>query len=186
MNNDHQQGLGKRAVQPLRRSMLGLLGLLSLSSLMACGYRLRGMVDLPYKVIAITGTPSPPLMMDLQKVILTGTDAKLALNPKDADLILEITGDLTGRDILAYNSNGQVSAYRLSIRVAFRAIDTAGGEIIPDTELYITRDMDYSVSTVLATDTQQQQFLTIMRSDLAVQILRRVAASARAPQLRGF
>jgi LPS-assembly lipoprotein len=50
----------------------------------------------------------------------------------------------------------------------------------------MTRDMDFSVSTVLATDIQVQQFLTLMRKDLAIQILRRVSASARAPQARGF
>jgi LPS-assembly lipoprotein len=143
------------------------------------------MVDLPFKVIAITGSPSPPLRADLQTAILTGTDAQLAINPKDADLILEITSDLNSREILAYNSNGQVSAYRLNIRVGFRAYDNSGADVVPEAEIYMTRDMDFSVSTVLASDVQMQQFLTSMRKDLAVQILRRVAASAR-PKARTF
>jgi len=166
--------------------MLGLLALAPVSGLIACGYRLRGIVDLPFKVIAITGSPSPPLRTDLQTAILTGTDAKVAINPKDADLILDIISDLNGREILAYNSNGQVSAYRLNIRVGFRAYDNTGADIVPETEIYMTRDMDFSVSTVLATDVQIQQFLTLMQRDLAVQILRRVSASARAPQARRF
>jgi LPS-assembly lipoprotein len=166
--------------------MLRFLALAPVSGLIACGYRLRGMVDLPFKVIAITGNPSPPLRADLQTAILTGTDAKVAINPKDADLILEITSDINGREILAYNSNGQVSAYRLIIRVGFRAYDNAGSDVVPDAEIYMTRDMDFSVSTVLATDVQMQQFLTLMRRDLAVQILRRVSASARAPHTKSF
>lgn len=170
----------------LRRTMLGLLAIAPLSGLIACGYRLRGMVDLPFKVIAITGSPSPPLRADLQTAILTGTDAKVAINPKDADLLLEITSDLNGREILAYNSNGQVSAYRLNILVGFRAYDNSGADVVPEAEIYMARDMDFSVSTVLASDAQMQQFLTSMRRDLAVQILRRVAASARAPQSRRF
>ena len=174
------------SVNPLRRAVLGLFALAPLTGLVACGYRLRGMVDLPFKVIAITGNPSPPLRADLQTAILTGTDAKLAINPKDADLILEITSDINGREILAYNSNGQVSAYRLNIRVGFRAYDISGADIVPEAEIYMTRDMDFSVSTVLATDVQMQQFLSLMRRDLAVQILRRVAASARAPQTKSF
>jgi LPS-assembly lipoprotein len=186
MSQDQKMQLDAKGINTLRRTTLGLFGFLSIASLMACGYRLRGMVDLPYKVIAITGNPSPPMRADLQRVILTGTDAKVAFNPKDADLILEITNDISGREILAYNSSGQVSAYRLNIRLGFRAFDSAGAEIVPEAEIYITRDMDFSVSTVLATDVQQQQFLTSMRSDLAVQILRRVAASARAPQARSF
>jgi len=173
-------------VNYLRRIMLGFLALALVSSLIACGYRLRGVVDLPFKVIAITGSPSPPLRTDLHTVILTGTDAKVAINPKDADLILDITSDLDGREILAYNSNGQVSAYRLNIRVGFRAYDNTGADVVPEAEIYMTRDIDFSVSTVLATDVQMQQFLTQMRKDLAVQILRRVSASARAPQARRF
>ena len=173
------------SVNSLRRAMLGLIATAPFSGLIACGFRLRGMVDLPFKVIAITGNPSPPLRADLQTAILTGTDAKVAINPKDAELILEITNDINGREILAYNSNGQVSSYRLNIRVGFRAYDLAGAEIVPEAEIYMTRDMDFTASTVLATDVQIQQFLTLMRKDLAIQILRRVAA-ARAQQSRAF
>ena len=169
-----------------RRGLLGVIAIAPVASLLACGFRIRGMVDLPFKAIAITGSVSPPLRGDIQTAILTGTDAKVAINPKDADLILEITNDVSGREILAYGSTGQVSAYRLNIRVGFRAYDTAGAEIVPESEIYMTRDMDFSNSTVLATDVQQQQFLTQMRKDLAVQILRRVSASARAPQTKAF
>ena len=174
------------SVNHLRRVVLGLIATAPLSGLIACGYRLRGMVDLPFKVIAITGNPSPPLRADLQTAILTGTDVKVAINPKDADLILEIMNDINGREILAYNSNGQISAYRLNIRVGFRAFDLAGAEILPESEIYMTRDMDFSNTSVLATDVQQIQFLTLMRKDLAVQILRRISASAKNPQARSF
>lgn len=170
----------------IRRRLLGLVALAPLSGLIACGYRLRGMVDLPFKAIAITGNPSPPLRADLTTAILTGTDVKVAINPKDADLILDVNNELNGREILAYSSTGQVSAYRLTIRVAFRAYDLAGAEIIPESDIYITRDMDFSNSTVLATDVQQAQFLTQMRKDLALQILRRLSAAAKNPQARSF
>jgi len=39
--------------------------------------------------------------------------------------------------------------------------------------------MDFSVSTALATDVQQQQFTNEMRSNLALQILRRISATAK-------
>jgi LPS-assembly lipoprotein len=147
---------------------------------------MRGMVDLPFKAIAITGNPSPPLRGDLQAAILTGTDLKVAINPNDADLILDVSNEVNGREILAYNSNGQISAYRLTIRVMFRAYDITGGDIVPDSEIYMTRDLDFSNTTVLATDVQQQQFITLMRKDLAVQILRRISAAAKNPQTKSF
>jgi LPS-assembly lipoprotein len=145
----------------------------------ACGFKLRGSVSIPYKAIAITGNPSPPLRADLEIIILTGSDAKVANNAKDADLILEIINEQNTREILAYNAAGQISAYRLNSRVEFRAFDQNGVDVVPEAEIYVTRDMDFSVSTVLAADVQMAQFTNEMRSNLALQILRRVSATAR-------
>jgi LPS-assembly lipoprotein len=162
-----------------RRAWLGALIALPTLFTSACGFKLRGSVSIPYKVIAITGNPSPPLRADLEMIILTGSDAKVANNAKDADLILEIISEQNTREILAYNAAGQISAYRLNSRVAFQAIDQNGVDVVPEAEIYVTRDMDFSVSTVLATDVQMAQFTNEMRSNLALQILRRVAATAR-------
>jgi LPS-assembly lipoprotein len=162
-----------------RRTWLGALIALPALFTSACGFRLRGSVSLPYKVIAITGSPSPLLRSDLEMIILTGSDAKVANNAKDADLILEIISEVNSREILAYNAAGQISAYRLNSRVEFRAADQNGVDVVPEAEIYVTRDMDFSVSTVLATDVQMVQFTNEMRTNLALQILRRVSATAR-------
>jgi LPS-assembly lipoprotein len=162
-----------------RRAWLGALIALPTLFTAACGFRLRGSVSIPYKVIAITGVPSPLLRSDLEMIILTGSDSKVANNAKDADLILEIISEQNTREILAYNAAGQISAYRLNSRVEFRATDQNGVDVVPEAEIYVTRDMDFSVSTVLATDVQMAQFTNEMRTNLALQILRRVAATAR-------
>jgi LPS-assembly lipoprotein len=170
-----------------RRTWLGALIALPALFTTACGFKLRGSVSIPYKVIAITGAPSPLLRADLEMIILTGSDAKVANNAKDADLILEIISEQNTREILAYNAAGQISAYRLNSRVLFMATDQNGVDIVPESEIYVTRDMDFSVSTVLATDVQQQQFTNAMRMDLSLQILRRISAAAkpRAPAPSG-
>jgi LPS-assembly lipoprotein len=166
--------------------LFGLTLVTAVAGLSACGFHLKGIVDLPYKAIAITGVITPPMRADLQTAILTGTEVKVAINPKDADLILEITNDVSGREILAYGSTGQISAYRLNMRIGFRAFDLSGAEVIPESEIYLTRDLDFSNSTVLATDVQQAQFLALMRKDLAVQILRRLATAKNAPPANNF
>jgi LPS-assembly lipoprotein len=170
-----------------RRNWLGALIALPVLFTSACGFKLRGSVSIPYKVIAITGVPSPLLRSDLEMMILTGSDSKVANNAKDADLILEIISEQNTREILAYNAAGQISAYRLNSRVAFQATDQNGADVVPESEIYVTRDMDFSVSTVLATDVQQQQFTNAMRMDLSLQILRRMSAAAksRAPAPSG-
>lgn len=170
-----------------RRTWLGALIALPALFTTACGFKLRGSVSIPYKAIAITGTPSPLLRSDLEMMILTGSDSRVVNNAKDADLILDIIREVNSREILAYSSTGQISAYRLNSRVAFMATDQNGVDVVPESEIYVTRDMDFSVSTVLATDVQQQQFTNAMRMDLSLQILRRIAAAAksRAPAPTG-
>ena len=170
-----------------RRTLLGTLIALPALFTAACGFKLRGSVSIPYKSIVITGNPSPLLRSDLEMMILTGSDSRVVNNSKDADLILEIISEVNTREILAYSSTGQISAYRLNSRVAFQATDQNGVDVVPESEIYVTRDMDFSVSTVLATDVQQQQFTNAMRMDLSLQILRRISAAAkpRAPAPTG-
>ena len=162
-----------------RRTWLGALIALPALFTTACGFKLRGSVSIPYKVIAITGAPSPLLRSDLEMIILTGSDSKIANNAQDADLILEIISEVNSREILAYNAAGQISAYRLNSRVEFRATDQNGVDVVPEAEIYVTRDVDFSVSTVLSADVQIAQFTNEMRTNLALQILRRVSATAR-------
>lgn len=161
----------------LLRSML--LGLLSIPAITACGFKLRGSVSIPYKSILISGRPSPQLRFDLERIITTGTNATVVTVGKDADLILDIVSEDSTRQILTYTSTGQISAFRLNNRVVFRAFDNTGAEVIPESDIYVIRDLDFTTATVLASDIQQQQFLESMRSDLALQILRRIATLGR-------
>ena len=167
--------------QPNRRLLLqgSILGLFAFSGIPACGFKLRGSVSVPYKTILISGRPSPQLRYDLERVIATGTNSKVVTTGKDADLILDIVSEDSTRQILTYTSTGQISAYRLNNRVVFRAFDNTGAEVIPESDIYVIRDLDFSTTTVLASDIQQQQFLESMRSDLALQILRRIATLGR-------
>jgi LPS-assembly lipoprotein len=167
---------------PTRRRILRalpLVAILPLAGLSACGFRLRGSVSIPYKSILISGRPSAQLRYDLERVIATGSNAKVVTSGKDAELILDIVSEDSTRQILTYTSTGQISAYRLNNRVVFRAFDSVGAEIIPESDIYVTRDLDFTTATVLASDLQQQQFLESMRADLALQILRRVASLSR-------
>jgi LPS-assembly lipoprotein len=48
--------------------------------------------------------------------------------------------------------------------------------VIPESETYVARDINFSVSTVLSAEIQQQQMMTKMRKDLAMQITCRLIA----------
>ena len=95
-----------------------------------------------------------------------------------ADLILEIIQEAPNSQILSYTGAGQVSAFGLTDAVVFRAIDLTGKVVIPEAEIYVVRDMNFSVSQVLSAEIQQQM-MTDMRKELAMQIIRRLIALGR-------
>jgi LPS-assembly lipoprotein len=129
--------------------------------------------------VAVTGPLSPELLYKLQFHILTFINIKVAIHPKDADLILEIIQEVPNSQILSYTGTGQVSAFGLTDAVVFRAVDVTGKVVIPESEIYVARDINFSASQVLSAEIQQQQMMTDMRKELAMQITRRLIALGR-------
>lgn len=137
-------------------------------TLQACKLGVRQKAQIPYLAVAITGSPSQFLLGQLQFDILTYIDIKVAISPADADLILEIVQDVPNSQIASYSGAGQISAYDINDVVVFRVYDKLGNELIPQTEIFGVRDMNFSVSNALSADIQQQQFIADIRKELAL------------------
>jgi LPS-assembly lipoprotein len=158
---------------------LSIMSLLVLISLQGCLYSARNKVSIPYQAIAVTGSPSQTLLGQLQFNILTYIDVKVAISPVDADLIVEIMQDAPNTQIASVTGTGQISAFGLNDVVVFRVYDKLGNELIPETPIYGVRDINFSPSTVLSTDIQQQQMMADIRKELAMQITIRLMALGR-------
>ena len=158
---------------------LSILSLLVLLSLQGCLLGLRQKASIPYQAIAVTGAPSQTLLGQLQFDILTYIDVKVAIAPVDADLIVEILQDAPSSQIASVTGTGQISAFTLDDVVVFRVYDKQGNELIPVTQIYGVRDINFSPSTVLSNDIQQQQFMADIRKELAMQITIRLMALGR-------
>jgi LPS-assembly lipoprotein len=156
-----------------------LLLIILVGCLTACLFAARQKAVIPYKAVAITGKVSPTLLGQLQFDILTYLDIKVAINPKDADLIVEVLDDAPNSTIASYGATGQISAYDLNDVVVFRVFNTSGKEVISQTQIYAVRNMNFSAHTVLSADIQQQQMIEEMRKELALQITIRLMALGR-------
>ena len=167
------------AWQKIGLTVLGFAMLLSLLSLQGCLFNARSKVSIPYQAVAITGPASATLLGQLQFDILTYINIKVAISPKDADLIVEIIQDAPNSQIASYSGVGQITAYDLNDVVVFRVYDKAGNVLIPETPIFGARNINYSNSTVLAADIQQAQFIAEIRKELALQITIRLMALGR-------
>ena len=164
-----------------RRQLLGGgLSILAMSALSACGWRLRGMVDLPYKNILISGNLTQELRDDLDMMFRVN-GVKIVKNVKESELVLEIISEQNARQILSYNGAGQITAYRIISRLVFRAFDPNGIELMPESDIYITRDIDFNQSNVQAFDQQVADFVKNMRMDIVGQLMRRLSVIKKLP-----
>ena len=164
-----------------RRQLLGGgLSILAMGALSACGWRLRGKVDLPYKNILISGNLTQELRDDLD-MMFRANDIKIVKASKDAELILEIISEQNARQVLSYNAAGQITAYRIISRIVFRAFDQNGIELMPESDIYLTRDIDFNQSDVQSFDLLVADYVKNMRIDIVSQLMRRLASIKKLP-----
>jgi LPS-assembly lipoprotein len=164
-----------------RRQLLGGgLSILAMGALNACGWRLRGKVDLPYKNILISGNLTQELRDDLE-MVLRVNDIQIVKAAKNAELILEIISEQNARQVLSYNGAGQITAYRIISRIAFRAFDQNGIELMPESDIYLTRDIDFNQADVQSFDLLVAEYVRNMRFDIVNQLMRRLASIKKLP-----
>ena len=164
-----------------RRQLLGGgLSILAMGALSACGWRLRGKIDLPYKNILISGNLTQELRDDLDMMFRVN-DIQIVQKVQNSELVLEIISEQNARQVLSYNGAGQITAYRIISRVVFRAFDPNGIELIPESDIYLTRDIDFNQSNVQAFDQQVAEFVKTMRTDIVSQLMRRLASIKKLP-----
>jgi LPS-assembly lipoprotein len=157
---------------PDRRTAALLIGTAVLGG---CGWQLRGATDLPFERIALEGfAPRSPLADELKRA-LSQSDAAVVSNPAQAQVVLHALADRRERGVVASTTAGQVRELQLRVRLEFRLATPGGRELIPATELLLTRDMSYSETLALAKEYEEAQLLRAMQSDIVAQLMRRLA-----------
>jgi len=144
------------------------------AALAGCGFQLRGAQTLPFSRIALEGFAArSPLADELKRTL--SQSAEVVPNPAQAQVVLHALGDSRERSVVASTSAGQVRELQLRVRLEFRLATPSGRELIPATELLLTRDMSYSETLALAKEYEEAQLLRAMQSDIVTQLMHRLA-----------
>jgi LPS-assembly lipoprotein len=162
----------------MRRALL--VSLLAAPWLAACGFKLRGAHTLPFERIYLGTPPNSALGAELSRRIASGTTATIVADPKEAQAVLDILDDSRSREVLTVNAQGRASEFTLIQTLGFRLHDGKGHELLGPTRLTVKRDVAFDDSQTLAFEAEAEQIYRDMRSDLAQQMLRRIASIAPA------
>ena len=161
--------------------MKNLLILLTVLSLAACGFRLRGTAELPFSTLYVPGATGG-IALDLARNIRAGTNVKVVPEAKGADAILQLTTEAREKEILSLTGTGRVREFRLRYRVGFRVHDGKGNDYVSQNTLELTRDVSFNDAEVLAKEAEEQLLYRDMQTDMVQQIMRRLAAAQKPAQ----
>ena len=147
----------------------------------ACGFHLRGAVELPYQSLYIALPQNSVLGADLRRLIRANQPQLLVEDPTTAGAVFRQLSSNRERIIAAMNTQGRAREYQLRLRYAFRIEDAKGAPLGPVNEILLAREVTYDDNQVLSKDQEENFLWQDMERDLAQQILRRLAVAQPLP-----
>jgi LPS-assembly lipoprotein len=160
---------------PARRasSFVLVTAMLLLSS---CGFHLRGAASLPFNTVYIQAAPTSQFATQLRRMIVSGSQAKIADDPKLSDATLQVLSELREKEILSLSAGGRVREFQLRFRVSYRILDKENREISPPSEILLRRDLAFNDQETLSKEGEEALLYRDMQNDAVQQLLRRLQA----------
>ena len=143
----------------------------------ACGFHLRGVANLPFKTLAISLPDVNTLRDALARSVTAGSDTKVVSQGEAAEAILDVTGDVITKNVLALNTSGQIREYEIVRTFSFRLHNGKGIELLPPGSIILRRNVSFNDNQLLAKQQEETLLLHDMQNDLVQQLLRRLASA---------
>ncbi|MAT66125.1 MAG: hypothetical protein CMN57_10835 [Gammaproteobacteria bacterium] len=162
-----------------RSHHLSIVSLLLLAlTLTACGFQLRGQVNLPPEMARthVQGLNEySDLGRDLRR-LLEGSGVQVVDSTEGASAILDIITNQASRRVLSVQAGGKVQEYELIQRLVFSVRTTDGRLLLEPQELELTREYLYDRFDPLASGSQEGEIRAEMRRDITQLLMLRLQA----------
>lgn len=149
--------------------------------LSACGFHLRGAVELPpelQETYLQSGNPYTGMARALRNE-LQAAGATIMESSEQATAILTVVGERSENRILSVGSTGKATEYELFEEVVFSVSDVEGNVLIEPQTLRMIRALVFDENELLGKIREAEQIHIEMRRSLARQIITRIGAGFR-------
>lgn len=146
--------------------------------LSGCGFHLRGQATLPFESLYVQAAPSSLFATQLKRAVSAGSQARVADNPKEAQVTLQVLNELREKNILSLSGGGRVREFQLRYRVSYRLYDTKStAEYVPPTEIVLQRDFSFNDQETLSKESEEALLYRDMQTDAVQQLVRRLQST---------
>lgn len=148
--------------------------LLLISSLISCGFHLRGAADVAFSSIFIQGNT---LVISKKLVKSLNTNGvKVLPTAEGAELLLETVGEESEKRILSLGGTGKVNEFELYYRVHYRTKHADEALWSSTQTVESRRDFTYSDANLLAKQGEEKRLFESMQDDVLSNIMRKLSS----------
>lgn len=159
-----------------RRLGRAAISVTAIAALSACGFKLRGDIQLAFRSIRLGFAPRSMMGLEVQRQLALVPDLRIVDTDAEAEVVMDVLTDQVTRVVSASTAAGQVREFAITTRLKFRVRTPAGRELVGPTELGLAQTLSYNESAALAKESEESQMVETMRRDIAAQVMRRLAA----------
>ena len=152
-----------------------LISLVSLVMLQACGFHLRGKVELLPMFGSVYVQGNDKKLNTEVKNAFRLSDSSIVDSASAATVVVDIFQAESSREALTLDNRGKATSYSLIYTVRYRVKSVAGKVVLADTILSMNRDFNFDNTQVLQMEKQAEFLLESMRKDLALRMLNRLS-----------
>jgi LPS-assembly lipoprotein len=149
------------------------------AGLAGCGFELRKAPNYAFNTFYSSIPIASPLGAKLQRSLESSGQVEVITDPRQierAQVIFDQLFELREKVVVGRTSSGAIREFQLRLRYRFRVRSRNGIELIPDTEILLTRDINFNETGALSKESEEALLYKDMESDLVLQIQRRLAA----------
>ena len=149
--------------------------------LTACGFHLRGLVEMPPELesIYIEGGLPNSLMRDILRQKLIGSKVEVLERRQESGATLYILKDEVTRRIASINAAGQPNEYELTYHLSYRLESGKGSELLSVKSISLLRTYRYDPNNILSNEEEEFRIKREMARAAVNQMLRQISASMR-------
>ena len=168
-------------VNPGRYGLQRILLLALVTSVAACGFHLRGQLDLP-AAMAATYIETNGVNADLVKKLrssLQGNGASVTSNRSEATAVLRLLSDTYDRRVLSVGGGRKVREYELHYAVRFELVEVGGDRLVTTQTIELFRDYTYDEDDILGKQGEEANIRKDMIREAADRVLRVIQAALK-------
>jgi LPS-assembly lipoprotein len=156
-----------------------LISSLLTSALAGCGFELRKAPNYAFSTLYSSIPVVSPFGAKLKRSLESSGQVEVINDPRQierADVIFDQLFELREKVVVGRTATGAIREFQLRFRYRFRVRSRNGIELIPDTEIMLTRDINFNETGALSKESEEALLYKDMENDLVLQIQRRLAA----------